>query len=421
MSSFRRGSSSSSSSSNGTSDLYHLLSYGLQIGGMIVLTYYVAPYLIDRIMDGTGRVQKDATVAEKLQRPDLKNLTFTKHELIISNDIVPRGSCEATFSSVGGLDKEIRQIREAIVVPMRLWEVYKGKRRALRYPSGMLLYGRPGTGKTMCVQALANEVEASLICIKASTLVDKYIGESPKLVTGLFSLARKIAPTVIFIDEIDTLMRNRGMTGGADSSGGIAMDAMQGAFLSEWDGLQGSVSEGEVQPPVIVVGATNRPNSLDKAILRRMPVSIQMPMPSAEAREEILRKQTGEEELAEDFQWAPVVKGTAGFSGSDIRELLRVAVLRRDQELTDAVMAVNCGGSVGNKPNTIKGDKHESSSTKHNTEHCSSKDSNKATTRQQQLQLLEEIANRPLRPLNNADFEYALTRANPTGKRIKVK
>ena len=341
--------------------------------------YYVMPYMIDMLserLDGGKQEKKNPSIAEKLKRDDLKNLVFTKHESIIANDIVPRGSCEATFADVGGLEKEIRQIREGIVVPMRLWRVFNGKRRPLRYPSGMLLYGKPGTGKTMWGQALANEVDGSLISIKASTLLDKYIGESPKLVTGLFSLARKIAPTVVFIDEIDTLMRTRGI-GGADGGSALAMDGMQGAFLSEWDGLQGTTADGGPVPPVIVVGATNRPNSLDKAILRRMPISIQMPMPTAEAREEILRKQTGDEEVAADMQWGAAVEATEGMSGSDIRELVRVAVLRRDQELVDAVMAVEGEADA---------------------------------------EALEALANRPVRPLNSDDFAFAASRAKPTGK-----
>jgi len=151
------------------------------------------------------------------------------------NDICGEDTSDVKFSDIGGLESQIHKIKENIIVPLKLWKVLNAKGKSVSYPSGMLLYGKPGTGKTYCVRALANETDATLISIKASTLLDKYFGESQKLVTALFSVARKLAPSIIFIDEIDTLLRKRGSSSGTEGHGG--MDGVQGSFLAEWDGI----------------------------------------------------------------------------------------------------------------------------------------------------------------------------------------
>ena len=123
---------------------------------------------------------------------------------------------------------------------------------------------------------LVPECAATFISIKASTVMDKWFGESDKLVSALFSLGRKLAPSIIFIDEIETLLKKRD---GSDGSLSSAFHSMQGTFLAEWDGLSSSSAA-----PVVVLGATNRPMDLDKAFLRRMPVSIKMVPPDLAGR-----------------------------------------------------------------------------------------------------------------------------------------
>lgn len=321
-------------------DFYSVVAFGIRVAISLAVMYYAVPQLINHTLDSVTGENKDSSnggnlLAQKLKRDDLKKLSLSKHELIIANDVMAKDTSSVTFEDVGGLDKEIQTIKESLIVPMRLWKLFEG-RKVLSYPTGILLYGKPGTGKTLCVQALANETDAALICIKSSTLLDKYLGESQKLVSALFSLARMLAPCIIFIDEIDTLLKPRSNSG---ESFHVAVDGMQGAFLAEWDGLQKmSKADGEnhkMDPPVIVVGATNRPLSLDKAILRRMPISIKMPMPDNVARMDIIMKHLKGESISEDLDLERVVNLTEGYSGSDLKEFVRVAKLQREKEFVN--------------------------------------------------------------------------------------
>lgn len=247
--------------------LYDVLGVTVKLGLTLAVYWYVAPAVMSHLRksleDDGGAAAKTAeanknVIAKKLKRDDLENLELTKYEAIIANDIVEKDSSSISFESIGGLEKQIAQIRESIVMPFKLWKMFAAKGKPFSYPSGMLLYGKPGTGKTLCVQALINETEASLISVKASTLMDKYFGESPKLVTSLFSLARKLAPCIIFIDEIDTLLPKRSSGSGSEGWRG-ATDSVQGAFLAQWDGLQSEgAGSARASAPVIVIGATNK-------------------------------------------------------------------------------------------------------------------------------------------------------------------
>ena len=175
--------------------------------------------------------------------------------------------------------------------------------------------------------------------------MDKWFGESDKLVTALFSLGRKLAPSIIFIDEIDTLLKKRD---GSDGGSGGAMQSMQGAFLAEWDGLSSSC-----EAPVVVLGATNRPMDLDKAFLRRMPVSIKMVPPDYNGRVDILTKMLVNEKVAEDLNIGLIAKKAEDFTGSDLRELVRVACLQRAKDVVrnarKAMMATGHKGSSGSE------------------------------------------------------------------------
>ena len=239
--------------------LVNVLSITVNCGVAYFAAYYLFPRIINRVLDSsTSKTSAFSTMealAKKLNRKDLADFIPNKYESIILQDVCSMKSSNITFADVGGLDTQIDKIRESVIVPIKMWEKFKHISLSSQYPSGMLLYGRPGTGKTLCVKALANETDAILISIKSSTLMDKYFGESQKLVTALFSLARRLGPTIIFVDEIDTLIKKRG-NGGSSGEGHDGHDGLQGAFLAEWDGLK--QSEESNSPPVIVIGATNR-------------------------------------------------------------------------------------------------------------------------------------------------------------------
>ena len=264
-------------------------------------------------------------LAEKLNRPELEKLELTAHEQRIAMDVLCADELGVAFSDIGGMENELEEVIDNVVLPMKMWRDY-GSNMAdmITCPAGVLLYGRPGTGKTMTAKAVAYECRATFINLKAGAVVDKWMGESEKLVAATFSLARKLAPSVIFIDEIDTILRKRS---GLDSSQG-SLATMQGTLLSEWDGIKSDNADSNLAP-VVVLGATNRPMDLDAAILRRMPVQIRTKMPDAAGREDVLRKQLHSENVGSDVNMKLIARRTEDFSGSDLKELMRVALLTR--------------------------------------------------------------------------------------------
>lgn len=224
-----------------------------------------------------------------------------------------------------------------------------------------------------------SESGATFLNIKASSILDKWLGETDHLVTAMFKLARKLGPSVIFIDEIETLLKSRS---GASSSPGIT--SMQGVFLSEWDGLVVNRNDLD-QPtaPVVVLGATNRPNDLDAAFLRRMPVKIQTKMPNEQDRVAILKALLKDEILDADVDLGDIAIKTENYSGSDLRELVRIATLRQAKEL-NAALKTRVANLLQSPP------RHSN---------------NKST---------------PVipRPLNNEDFQYAYEKTRLTGNEL---
>jgi ATPase family AAA domain-containing protein 1 len=164
------------------------------------------------------------------------------------------------------------------------------------------------------------EAGFSFLHVKSSSIIDKYLGESEKIVSSVFSLARKISPCVLFIDEMDTLLRQR--TGAGPQN---MLSSALGVFLSEWDGLM-----THSHSPVIVLGATNRAADIDPAFLRRMPLKIKVAEPDAVAREDILRCiLRNEGTLSDCINLSTIAELLEGFTGSDLRELCRLAGISR--------------------------------------------------------------------------------------------
>ena len=264
-------------------------------------------------------------LADKLKRPELEKLELNAHEQRIALDVLSADELGVTFADIGGMEAELEEVSDNVVLPMKMWKEYgHSLSDMIACPAGVLLYGKPGTGKTMTAKAVAFECRASFINIKAGAVVDKWMGESEKLVEATFSLARKLAPCVIFIDEIDTILRKRS---GLDSNQG-SLATMQGTLLSEWDGVKGENADSHAAP-VVVLGATNRPMDLDAAILRRMPVQIKTKMPDVNGRMDVLQKQLNGDTLADDVDIRKLALRTEHFSGSDLKELVRVTMLSR--------------------------------------------------------------------------------------------
>lgn len=190
----------------------------------------------------------------------------------------------------------------------------------LQAPKGVLLYGPPGCGKTMLAKALAKESGANFISIRMSSIMDKWYGESNKMVDAIFSLAAKLQPCIIFIDEIDSFLRER------QSMDHEVTAMLKAEFMTLWDGL---TSSGRI----LVLGATNRPNDIDSAFMRRMPKRFSVSLPNMEQRKRILRILLKDSEVDEkEFDLDRLVIQTDGLSGSDLKELCRDAAMNSMRE-----------------------------------------------------------------------------------------
>ena len=219
------------------------------------------------------------------------------------------------------MNEVIEELRESVIYPLTMPHLYAQSSSLLSAPSGVLLYGPPGCGKTMLAKALARESGANFINLHISTLTEKWFGDSNKLVHAVFSLARKLQPTIVFIDEIDAVLGQR-RTGEHEASGMVKAE-----FMTHWDGLASANIHGEPQR-ILVLGATNRIQDIDEAILRRMPKKFPVSLPTAPQRLRILcllLKDTRIDRSNFDLEF--LVRATAGLSGSDLKEVCRDAAM----------------------------------------------------------------------------------------------
>merc|ERR1711939_105207 len=295
----------------------------LQNVALIALSSAVAFVAIDQIsqyFDPQTSKRRDAKAksAKALQRlgHDVKDLSLSEHEQVIASGIINPADISVGFGDIGGLESIIDQLREAVIFPLVYPKLFNSGTDLYNSPKGVLLYGPPGCGKTMMAKALAKESGATFINLPVSTLTDKWFGESNKLVAATFSLARKLQPAVIFIDEIDALMRERSRNDHEVTT------MMKSEFMSLWDGLTtGSDSR------VMVLGATNRPTDIDAAIMRRMPKRFAVGLPDATQRRKILSLMLKDIPREPSFDISEIVRKTEGFSGSDLKEASRNAAM----------------------------------------------------------------------------------------------
>ncbi|BFZ53757.1 mitochondrial dynamin GTPase Msp1 [Savitreella phatthalungensis] len=250
---------------------------------------------------------------------------LNEYEQSVASEVVLSSEVNVNFDDIGGLDDIIDDLKESVILPLTYPELFKSSSGLLTAPKGVLLFGPPGCGKTMLAKALASSSGATFINMHISTLTDKWFGESNKLVAALFSLAKKLQPSIIFIDEIDAFLRERAR------SDHEAMAMIKAEFMSLWDGLASEDSDG-TPSRIVVLGATNRPADIDAAILRRMPKRFHVQLPDPKQRLKILQLTLRDESKALDFDWDRVVSLTAGQSGSGIKETCRTAAMRPVRE-----------------------------------------------------------------------------------------
>ena len=221
-----------------------------------------------------------------------------------------------SWDDVGGLDDAKQELKEAVEWPLKYPD--KFEKFGIKPPKGTLLYGIPGTGKTLLAKAVANESDANFIAIKGHELLSKWVGESEKGVREVFRKARQTAPTVIFFDEIDSIASNRGAEAG-DS--GVTKRVVN-QLLTEMDGL-------EELDDVAIIAATNRPDILDPGLVRpgRFDRHIKVDTPDEESRLAIFKVHTKDMPLAEDVKLSRLAKNTEGYVGADIEAVCREAAM----------------------------------------------------------------------------------------------
>ena len=266
----------------------------------------------------------------------------------------PNDRNKVTFKDVAGIDEEKEELQEIV-------EFLKNPKKftdmGARIPKGVLLVGQPGTGKTLLAKAVAGEAGVPFFIISGSDFVEMFVGVGASRVRDLFEDAKKNAPCIIFIDEIDAVGRQRGagLGGGHDER-----EQTLNQMLVEMDGF--SANEG-----VIVLAATNRPDVLDKALLRpgRFDRQIVVPAPDVKAREQILEVHARKKKLADDVDLNIIAKNTSGFTGADLENVLNEAALlaaRRDKteiserEIEDAMVKVTMGPE---KKTRVRSDKEK--------------------------------------------------------------
>lgn len=222
---------------------------------------------------------------------------------------------ESSFASVGGLSDQIRELREVIELPLKNPELFT--RVGIKPPKGVLLYGPPGTGKTLLAKAVAATIGANFIFSPASAIVDKYIGESARLVREMFAYAKEHAPCIIFMDEIDAI-------GGRRFSEGTSADReIQRTLMELLNQMDGFDTLGQTK----VIMATNRPDTLDPALLRagRLDRKIEIGLPNEVGRLDVFKIHTEKVSKRGDIDFEALVKMSDGFNGADIRNVVTEA------------------------------------------------------------------------------------------------
>lgn len=235
---------------------------------------------------------------------------------------------DTSYNDVGGLESQKQEVKETVELPLKKPELFK--KVGIDPPKGVLLYGPPGTGKTLLAKAVAHETEATFIRIIGSELVQKFIGEGARLVREIFSLAKKKAPTILFIDELDAIGSQRLKIA---TSGDREVQRTLMQLLSELDGFE---ARGDVK----IIAATNRADILDPALLRpgRFDRMIEFPMPTEVERTAIFRIHSRRLNLSEDINIDSFAKMTEGATGADIKAICTEAgmyTIRRDSEVVE--------------------------------------------------------------------------------------
>ncbi|KIM69484.1 hypothetical protein SCLCIDRAFT_1207913 [Scleroderma citrinum Foug A] len=258
----------------------------------------------------------DVSALTPSSRVALRSDTYTIHK-ILPNKVDPLVSLmmvekvpDSTYEMVGGLDKQIKEIKEVIELPVKHPELFEAL--GIAQPKGVLLYGPPGTGKTLLARAVAHHTDCKFIRVSGSELVQKYIGEGSRMVRELFVMAREHAPSIIFMDEIDSIGSSRGESGSGGGDSEVQRTMLE--LLNQLDGFEATKN-------IKVIMATNRIDILDPALLRpgRIDRKIEFPPPGPEARVSILRIHSRKMSLQRGIDLKALAEKMGQCSGAEVR------------------------------------------------------------------------------------------------------
>ncbi|KAG7401586.1 hypothetical protein PHYBOEH_000118 [Phytophthora boehmeriae] len=268
---------------------------------------------------------KDWTAKEQVRKQEAQKhrAAFSKqnaqHAHTILDEVLDH-SPGVFWGDIAGLGVAKQILQEAVILPTLRPDLFTGLRAP---PRGVLLFGPPGTGKTLLAKAVATEAKATFFNISASSLTSKWVGEGEKLVRALFEMARELQPSVVFMDEIDALLSAR------SSSENDASRRIKNQFFTELDGAASSQEDR-----ILIMGATNLPQELDEAIVRRLEKRIYVPLPDGASREGLIRHLLGNQKYSlssKDIK--RIVHATEGYSGSDLKAVCKDAALGPIREL----------------------------------------------------------------------------------------
>ena len=247
----------------------------------------------------------------------------SEYDKVLESSIVSE-TPDLTLDDVAGLEDVKRSLREAIVLPLKRPDLFTGSRQPWR---GILLHGPPGCGKTMIAKATAGDIKATFFNISAAVLVSKWLGESEKLVKRLYELAKEKQPSIIFIDEVDSLTQSR------SENENDAMRRVKTQLLSSMEGISSNKDDR-----VVTIGATNVPWEIDSAFRRRFQRRIYVPLPDEKARKIIFEINSRGTDLDKSIDFKKLSKITNDYTGSDIANICREAIMAPIRELDSTNM-----------------------------------------------------------------------------------